>query len=223
MKIMKKVVFALLLAGMLVASLTACGSAGESEVSSTAVSQSSSTDSEELSSAPVESGDGESAAQPTPTRKEINQTITDPELGYTVTLKQAIIDIPFDDPDIWNDGYRTGVCVEVELKNDSEYTGRLYGTDLKLLVNGDPVSTSNSRINSFQTYADENNLTALTSSGVPQGESASGWLFYYYDTGSGDNELKLRYSREETKVTVIGGPDGGTSSTIPAQDFDILI
>ncbi len=223
MKIMKKVVFALLLAGMLVASLTACGSAGESEVSSTAVSQSSSTDSEELSSAPVESGDGESAAQPTPTRKEINQTITDPELGYTVTLKQAIIDIPFDDPDIWNDGYRTGVCVEVELKNDSEYTGRLYGTDLKLLVNGDPVSTSNSRISSFQTYADENNLTALTSSGVPQGESASGWLFYYYDTGSGDNELKLRYSREETKVTVIGGPDGGTSSTIPAQDFDILI
>lgn len=220
---MKKVVFALLLAGMLVASLTACGSTGESGVSSTAVSQSSSTDSEELSSAPVESGDGEAAAQPTPARKEINQTITDPELGYTVTLKQAIIDIPFDDPDIWNDGYRTGVCVEVELKNDSEYTGRLYGTDLKLLVNGDPVSTSNSRINSFQTYADENNLTALTSSGVPQGESASGWLFYYYDTGSGDNELKLRYSREETKVTVIGGPDGGTSSTIPAQDFDILI
>ena len=220
---MKKVVFALLLAGMLVVSLTACSGEGEQGVSSIAASQSSSTDSEEPSSALAESGDGEAATQPTPTKKEINQTITDPELGYTVTLKQAIIDIPFDNPDIWNDGYRTGVCVEVELKNDSEYTGRLYGTALKLLVNGDPVSTSSSRISSFQTYADENNLTALTSSGVPQGESTSGWLFYYYDTGSGDNELKLRYSRDETKVTIIGGPDGGTSSTIPAQDFDILI
>ena len=208
---------------MLTVSLTACGGGGEQGGSSTAVSQSSSTDSKESSTAPAESGDGETAAQPVPTRKEINQTITDPELGYTVTLKQAITDIPFDDPDIWNDGYRTGVCVEVELKNDSEYTGRLYGTDLELLVNGEPVHTSSSRISSFQTYADENNLTALTSSGVSQGESASGWLFYYYETCSGDNELKLRYSRDETKVTTIGGPDGGTSTTIPAQDFDILI
>ena len=49
----------------------------------------------------------------------------------------------------------------------------------------------------------------------------SGWLFYYFDTGSGDNELALRYARMETEVSVIGGPEGGSSYTIPAENFDI--
>ena len=218
---MKKRIFALLLAGLLSVSLTACGGEGEREASSAPATQSSSTDSTESSPEPTESSDPETAEQPTTTKQESNQNITDPELGYTITLKQAIIDIPFDNPDIWYNGYRTGVCVEVELRNDSEYTGRLYATDLKLLVNGNPVDTNSSRTSSLQHYADENNLTALTSTGVQQGESASGWLFYYYETGSGDNELALRYSRQETEITVIGGPDGGTSSTLPAQDFDI--
>ena len=218
---MKKRIFALLLAGLLAVLLTACGEAGVPEASSAPATQSSSTNSPEPSSEMTASSDGEAVAQPTPTTKEINQTITDPELGYTITLKQAIIDIPFDDPDIWYNGYRTGVCIEVELKNDSEYTGGLFGTNLQLLVNGNPVTTNTARVSSFQTFADENNLTPLPSQGVLQGESASGWLFYYYETGSGDNELALRYSRPETEITVIGGPDGGTSSSLPAQDFDI--
>lgn len=46
-------------------------------------------------------------------------------------------------------------------------------------------------------------------------------MVYYFDTGSGDNELALRYGREETEVSVIGGADGGSSYTIPAEDFDI--
>lgn len=138
---MKKRIFALFLAGMLAVLLTACG--GESGIETSSASEpQSSVASTEQSSEPFESSDGETPAQPTPTQKEINQTITDPELGYTITLKQAIIDIPFDDPDIWYNGYRTGVCIEVELKNDSEYTGGLFSTDLKLLVNGEPVDTN---------------------------------------------------------------------------------
>lgn len=162
---------------------------------------------------------GETAAQPTPITKEINQTVTDPELGYTITLKKAIIDIPFDDPNIWYNGYRTGVCVEVELKNDSEYSGRFYPTDLNLVVDG----TLATRIEYFKNYAAENNLSNLSLDGVQPGESTSGWLFFYFDTNTGYDELIFRYSRNETKITVIGGPDGGANSTLPAKDFDIPI
>lgn len=161
------------------------------------------------------------ASQPTPTTVEVNQSVTDEELGYTITLKQAIVDIPFDDANIWADGYRTGVCVEVELTNNSEYVATLRGTDLYLLVDGEEVDTNMSRISTFQTFADENGLTALSSEGAGQGETISGWLFYYFDTGSGDNELALRYARMETEVSVIGGPEGGSSYTIPAENFDI--
>ena len=69
------------------------------------------------------------------------------------------------------------------------------------------------------TTARNDNLTAPEGAG--QGETVSGWLFYYFDTGSGDNELALRYGREETEVSVIGDADGGSSYTIPAEDFDI--
>ncbi len=218
---MKKL-FALLLAGLIAVSLAACTSGGDQGESTSTPQSSSSTDGTEPSSESTESSDDETTAQPTPIKKEINQTVTDPELGYTITLKQAIVDIPFDDPNIWYNGYRTGVCVEVELKSDSKYSsGGLYDSDLKLLVNGTPVATNSARINSFKTYADENNLAALTTDGIQPGESASGWLFYYFETGSGDNELALRYSRQETKITVIGGSDGGTTSTLPAKDFDI--
>ncbi len=227
-----------LTAGLLALSLAGCGGNGQAAPEASEASGSAkSTETEALASeaeaqtsaaeseaAPeeTEGGDAEEAAgQPTPVQKEINQTITDEELGYTITVKQAIIDIPFDDPSVWYDGYRTGVCVEVELKNDSEYTGGVFATDMSLLVNGEPVTTSLGRISTFQTYADENGLTSFDSSGVMQGESASGWLFYYFETGDGDNELGMRYSRPETEITVIGGQDGGTSSILPAQDFDI--
>ncbi len=218
---MKKL-FALLLAGLMAVSLAACTNGGDQGESTSAPQSSSSTDSTEPSSEPTESSGDETTAQPTPIKKEINQTVTDPELGYTITLKQAIVDIPFDDPSIWYNGYRTGVCVEVELKNDSKYSsGGLYDSDLKLLVNGTPVATNSARINSFKTYADENNLVALTTNGIQPGESASGWLFYYFETGSGDNELALRYSRQETKIIVLGDYDGKETSTLPAKDFDI--
>lgn len=159
--------------------------------------------------------------QPEPVEVEVNQTIVDEELGYTINFKQAIVDLPFDNANIWADGYRTGVGVEVELTNNSEYVAILYGSDLSLLVNGEKVSTIGNGISNFQTFADENGLVGLPTTGASQGESISGWLFYYFDTGSGDNELALRYSREETKVNVIGGADGGSNYMIPAENFDI--
>lgn len=88
-------------------------------------------------------------------------------------------------------------------------------------VAGEEVTTTTGRISTFQAFADENGLTELPAEGAGQGETVSGWLFYYFDTGSGDNELALRYGREETEVSVIGGADGGSSYTIPAEDFDI--
>ena len=222
--------FALLLAGMMLVSLAAC-TGDKREDEPVPFAQSSVTESVDTESDAAEddlpestaSNDDETVKQPTPTTKEINQVITDPELGFTITVKQAIIDLPFDDPNIWYDGYRTGICVEVELKNDSEYATSLYDTDLDLYADGKFISTNGARIRNFQTYADENNLTALTSSGIASGESASGWLFYIFDTGAGDNELVLRYSRRETKITVIGGPDSGTSSILPAMDIDVPI
>ena len=109
----------------------------------------------------------------------------------------------------------------MELTNNSEYVATLRGTDLYLLVDGEEVDTNMSRISTFQTFADENGLTALPSEGAGQGETISGWLFYYFDTGSGDNELALRYARMETEVSVIGGPEGGSSYPLPAENFDI--
>ncbi len=111
----------------------------------------------------------------------------------------------------------------MELTNDSEYVATLRDSDLCLLVDGEEVTTTTSRISTFQTFADENGLASLPSEGAGQGETISGWLFYYFDTGSGDNDLALRYTREETEVSVIGGPEGGSSYTIPAENFDIAI
>lgn len=161
------------------------------------------------------------AEQPEPKEVEVNQTIVDEELGYTIVFKQAIVDLPFDNANIWADGYRTGVGVEVELTNNSEYVTTLYGSDLCLLVNGEKVNAIGNGITNFQTFADNNGLVGLPTTGAGQGESISGWIFYYFDTGSGDNELALRYTREETKVDVIGGANGGSSYTIPAENFDI--
>lgn len=224
---MKKIIV-LLLAVITAVSLAAC-SDKPSVNSTSSVPDTNSIDSETLSSASEEgskpqTGDNEDkVSQPVPITKEINQTITDSELGYTITIKKAMLNIPFDadKQDLWYNGYRTGVCVEVELKNDSEYTGRLYDTDLQLVVNDTTVNTSSVRINTFQTFADENGLTACLSNGIQPGETASGWLFYYFDTGEGNNQLAMRYSRQETKITTIGGPNGGESSTLPAMNKDI--
>lgn len=217
----KKFVFLLILV-MAITLFTACGNKEAESNTDINAAESVSNDEETTESVEAEEegmeDETETVAQPTPTTKEINQTITDAELGYTITLKQAIVDLPFDDPNIWYEGYRTGVCVEVELKNDSEYTGGLYASDLKLLVDGTPASNSNN----FKNYAAENNLTEIGLEGVQSGESMSGWMFFYFETGSGYDEMVLRYSRDETMITVIGGPDGGTSSTLPAQDLDIV-
>jgi hypothetical protein len=227
---MKKL-FTVLLAGMMIVSLAACTGTNQEEasvpspqsnVTESNVTESKVTESDVTESDPPESTasrDDETVKQPTPITKEINQVMTDPELGFTITVKQAIIDIPFDDPNIWYNGYRTGICVEVELTNDSEYATSLYDHNLKLLVDGKSVSTNSARVGSFQAYADENNLAALGSNGIKSGESASGWLFYYFDTGAGNNELVLRYSRRETKIVVIGGTD----FTLPAMDVDVPI
>ena len=45
------------------------------------------------------------AEQPEPKEVEVNQTIVDEELGYTIVFKQAIVDLPFDNANIWADGY----------------------------------------------------------------------------------------------------------------------
>lgn len=227
---MKKLMTVALISAMILTAITACGNqnAEISDSESEAVVAQENSDLEDSDSSmdadedsdvteDYEDSDSETAEQPVPTTKEINETIVDSELGYTITVKQAIIDVPFDDPNIWYNGYRTGVAVEVELKNDSEYTGGLYASDLKLVVNGTPVNS-----NSFcKTYASENDLEALTINDVQSGESASGWLFFYYDTGSGDNDLVLRYSRQETTIVVIG--DSENDTTLPAQDFDISL
>ena len=202
---------------LLATSLAACGGTDQTPATTE-------TESDTESAEPAEDLEEETedtAEQPSPTTVEVNQSVTDEELGYTITLKQAIVDIPFDDADIWADGYRTGVAVEVELANNSEYVATLRDSDLCLLVDGEEVTTTTSRIGTFQTFADENGLTSLPNTGAGQGETISGWLFFYFETGSGDHEFALRYSREETEVSVIGGPDGGSSYTIPAEDFDI--
>ena len=205
---------------LLATSLVACGTTERPSTSTETESVTGSSGQDDTAADEMEDT-SEPAAQPTPTTREVNQTVTDEELGYTITLKQAIVDIPFDDADIWADGYRTGVCVEVELTNDSEYVTTLRGTDLSLVVDGEAVDTNLGRISTFQSFADENGLVALPTEGAGQGEAVTGWLFYYFETGSGDNELALRYSRMETEVSVIGGPEGGSSYTIPAEDFDI--
>ena len=202
---------------LLATSLAACG--GTDQTPATTETESGTESAEPAEDLEEEAED--TAEQPSPTTVEVNQSVTDEELGYTITLKQAIVDIPFDDADIWADGYRTGVAIELELTNNSEYVATLRGTDLCLLADGEEVDTNMSRISTFQTFADDNGLTALPSEGAGQGETISGWLFYYFDTGSGDNELALRYARMETEVSVIGGPEGGSSYTIPAENFDI--
>lgn len=206
----------LVASALLATTLVACGGTEQSPAP-----EPESVESVEAEADSTEEPEETEVSQPTPTTVEVNQSVTDEEIGYTITLKQAIVDIPFDDANIWADGYRTGVCVEVELTNNSEYVATLRGTDLYLLVDGEEVDTNMSRISTFQTFADENGLTALSSEGAGQGETISGWLFYYFDTGSGDNELALRYARMETEVSVIGGPEGGSSYTIPAENFDI--
>lgn len=203
---------------LLAISLVACGPAERTQ----APEDSSSSADNSSSSAEELADDTETTAeQPEPVEIEVDQTVVDEGVGYTIAFKRAIVDLPFDNANIWADGYRTGVCVEVELTNNSEYVTTLYGSDLDLLVNGEVVTTIGSGISNFQTFADENGLVALPDGGAGQGESISGWLFYYFDTGSGDNELALHYAREETKVSVIGGADGGSSYMIPAESFDI--
>lgn len=208
-------------AALLATSLVACGTTDQAPSSGAETDTEVSEAAEDLSEETEDVED--TAEEPTPTTIEVNQSVTDEELGYTITLKQAIVDIPFDDADIWAGGYRTGAAVEVELTNNSEYVATLRESELSLLVNGEEVSLSSSRISTFQSFADENGLTALPMEGAGQGETITGWLFCYFDTGSGDDELALRYSREETEVSVIGGPEGGSSYTIPAEDFDIAL
>ena len=197
-------------------SLVACGPAEKTQTSTDSSSSTASSSAEEVASSAKAA-----AEEPEPVTIEVNDTIVDEEIGYTIDFKQAIVDLPFDNANIWANGYRTGVAVEVELTNNSEYVTTLYGSDLCLLVNGEKVNAIGNGVSNFQTYADENGLVPLSINGAGQGESISGWIFYYFDTGSGNNELALRYARDETRVDVIGGAAGGTNYTIPAEDFDI--
>ncbi len=159
----------------------------------------------------------EPAAEPTPTTHEINQIITDEALGYTVVVKQAIIDIPYNNPDAWANGYRTAVAVEIELQNNSELTGYLNTSDVRLLVGDRKISPTDS---SFSNFADANNLEPFAVSGVTSGETATGWMFFSFETANATDGIFVVYTRDETRIL-----DLSTSETVtlPAMELSVKL
>ena len=160
-----------------------------------------------------DSDDNTSNITAEPETKTINKSVTDSELGYTITVKKLVTNVPIDADSYYatsSNGY-VGVAVEVELKNHSEYTGGLYPSSLGLNVNGDGANRDSSM---FKDYIADNSITALGSSdSAARGTTKTGWLFFY--TTDELENLVFRYTRRETKI--IGG------DTIPAKNFDIKL
>jgi hypothetical protein len=153
--------------------------------------------------------DADKPAEPVKT-VAVNKTIEDAELGYTITVKQAVLNIPFDEE------YHTdesAIAVEVEIKNDSQYTSSFYSSSIMLNINGEDKYTSDY---SIKNYIRKQNMDALPSS-VAQGKTATGWIYTTYKNTSGD--IAVSYSRPDTKV--YGGANSGT--TIPAKKAEVGI
>jgi hypothetical protein len=161
------------------------------------------------------SGNTDSSSQVPATATPVNQTITDPELGYTITVKNVIRNIPIDSTQA--DGFRsrnTGVGVEVDIANNSQYEAAFLMSSLSLIAGGQSRISGASIV---REYVADNNLPILETFRVPHGETASGWLFFTTDQDT--SNMVFRYSRREVRVGVIFGEN----FTIPAQDFDIQL
>ena len=63
----------------------------------------------------------------------INETITDSELGYTITAKRAIFNVPFDT--LYQQESYKSVAVEVEIGNHSDYYNSFSAYGLELQIN----------------------------------------------------------------------------------------
>ncbi|MDR1032673.1 MAG: hypothetical protein LBL84_01525, partial [Candidatus Nomurabacteria bacterium] len=153
-------------------------------------------------------GDSKTAG---PVKKlSINETINDTDLGYIVTVKQAVMNIPFDDS---YHSDENAIAVELEIKNDSEYSSSFYTSSIKLNINGEDKYLSDYGI---KNYISQQNMSALPSS-VAQGKTATGWIYATYDATNGN--VVVAYNRSDTKV--YGGANNGT--TIPAKKAEIKI
>lgn len=156
-----------------------------------------------------EDEDETNAEQPNIETKTINKTITDPELGYTVTAKQVIFNVPFDESDGYDQAaYKKSLAVEVTVANNSEYYNSFSSSDLELTINGQSQYHGDYE---FSEYISANSLTKLPMS-TSQGNSSTGWIFFSYDkdlTGT----ISLTYDRSAATTT-----DG---KTIPAKKFNI--
>lgn len=149
---------------------------------------------------------GGGTAQTGVVEKSIDQKIVDEELGYTITVKRVMYNIPLDD-DWWAESSKS-VAVEVEVDNHSLYMNSFSSYDLTININGQKVSNSR---NYFEKYIEEKDMVLLPDS-TARGSKSLGWiLFRYDDTLKG--EIKFIYERSEYKIT-----DG---KSVPAKNYTV--
>lgn len=121
----------------------------------------------------------------------VNEIISDSEMGYTIKVKRAIFNIPFDDG---FSSYDNAMAVEIEVENNSEYDNNFYTSDIGININGEDKYSDDYGISE---YIQSNNMTELPMS-VAQGKKSSGWIFVQYNDTNSD--INLSYNRSAMEV-----------------------
>ncbi len=129
--------------------------------------------------------------------RKIDKIIEEADLGYTINVKRAVFNIPFDGDDdpVYNEPSMSGlrredsynsVGIEIEIENLSRYTSSFSTYDFKLMLDGQEHEKSDY---AFANYIDDNRLTVLPPT-VTLGKKVNGWVFFQYEiTQAGTPEL----------------------------------
>jgi hypothetical protein len=146
----------------------------------------------------------DSTSTSTPTEKKLDQTLTDPDVGYTIKVNRVIRNVPFNANASYASEGNVGVLIELTVTNASKLSGSIDAYDLELVTGTGATESDYSYY--FTEYATSKGYTFLSDQSVKTGDTATVWVAYNIPKTAASS-LKLRYDRPETKVTVIGGDD----------------
>ncbi|MGL4695942.1 hypothetical protein [Enterococcus larvae] len=209
---MKKISMGLLAVGVLFF-LASCGSEEATEKMGSATEET--TSESEILSVSSESSEEIGVTEEDVLQKVIDQSFSDEEQGYTVTVQEMVTNIPGKREGDNYEGELFGVAIKVLVASTEKKLSSNFRGDFKLQV-GNEVVKPLSYFSYFSEYAEEQEWKQLDSS-VRSGETKEGWIIFALNIAEMDTPLTFRCDRSEIPVTVIGGDD----YTIPAEEFSI--
>lgn len=149
---------------------------------------------------------------------EVDESVIDDELGYTVRIGRVLYDVPVDIGYVGASDQYVGVAIELELDNHTNISDSVLELrNLSLASGGMKMMDRNAM---FSEFIGANEASVVTDAG--SGQKISGLLFFYVPRSEGEGvEMVFSYDRPEIVIGVIGGTEEDQEKVIEAKEFTV--